>query len=198
MFDNRQKVLLGTSLLILLLSGYLFWKGLTSFTSQPTSSLAPQQTLGENTPASPSDGQEQAEYRVTKVIDGDTIEIDDSGQPKKLRYIGVNTPETVDPRKAVECFGKEASNENKRLIEGQKVILEKDVSETDRFDRFLRYVFLKLDDGSLLFINDYLVRQGFAYASTYPPDVKYQEKFAEAEKEARDNNRGLWSKCQRS
>ncbi|NMB92520.1 MAG: thermonuclease family protein [Parcubacteria group bacterium] len=126
-------------------------------------------------------------YLVTRVIDGDTIEIE-GGQ--KVRYIGIDTPETVDPRKPVQCFGVEASKKNKELVEGKRVRLEKDVSETDKYGRLLRYVYA--DD---IFVNDYLVRQGYAYASTFPPDVKYQDKFVEAQKEARENNRGLWSAC---
>ena len=133
--------------------------------------------------------------QVVRVVDGDTIVVEMDGKQYSLRYIGIDTPETVDPRRGVQCFGVEASKENKSLVEGKKVILEKDISETDKYNRILRYVYLKLDDGSLLFVNDYLVRQGFARNLTYPPDVKYQQRFIEAEREARDNKRGLWSKC---
>ncbi len=115
--------------------------------------------------------------KVTRVIDGDTIELE-SGQ--RVRYIGLNAPESVDPRKPVQCFGQEAVKKNKELVEGKKVRLEKDVSETDKYRRLLRYVYLEDT-----FINDYLIRQGYAYASSYPPDVKYQERFKEAEEEAR-------------
>jgi len=126
--------------------------------------------------------------RVTRVIDGDTIELE-NGQ--KVRYIGINTPETVDPRKTVECFGEEASAKNKELVEGKTIKLEKDVSETDKYSRLLRYVYV-----DNIFVNDYLVRQGFAYASTFPPDVKYQDQFRGAEQEAKGNSRGLWGTCQ--
>ncbi len=129
---------------------------------------------------------------VTKVIDGDTIIVDDKFT---IRLIGIDTPETVDPRRPVGCFGKEASNETKSLLSNQRVILEKDVSDTDKYSRLLRYVFLPLEEGKLLFVNDYLVREGFAKVYTYPPDVKYNEQLREAEKEARENNRGLWGKC---
>jgi len=127
-------------------------------------------------------------YLVVRVIDGDTIEIE-GGQ--KVRYIGIDTPETVHPSRPVECFGIEASNKNKELVEGKKVKLEKDVSETDKYGRLLRYVWV-----GDLFVNDYLVRQGYAYAYTYPPDVKYSEQFVQAQREARENNRGLWAGCQ--
>jgi len=127
------------------------------------------------------------EILVKRVIDGDTIELSDG---RRVRYIGMNTPETVDPRKRVECFGHEASVENKQLVEGKIVRLEKDVSETDKYGRILRYVYV----GNMM-VNDYLVRQGFARVETIPPDVKYEEQFITAEKEARENNRGLWSGC---
>lgn len=146
-------------------------------------------------PISTSSGTLGAESRVvlvTKVVDGDTIEIE-GGQ--RVRYIGIDTPETVDPRRPVGCFGKEASRENKNLVEGGEVILVKDVSETDKYERLLRYVYIKTEDGSLLFVNDYLVRAGFAKASTYPPDVRFTEQFTRAEQEARENNRGLWGRC---
>lgn len=130
--------------------------------------------------------------RVVEAVDGDTIKLD-SGET--VRYIGIDTPETVDPRRPVGCFGKEASAENKRLVEGKTVYLVKDISETDKYSRLLRYIYLKLEDGSFLFVNDYLVRQGFAKASTYPPDVKYTPQFLEAERLAREKNLGLWQKC---
>ena len=127
--------------------------------------------------------------KVVKVIDGDTIELE-NGQ--KVRYIGVNTPETVDPRKSIECYGKEASNKNKELVEGKFVRLEKDVSETDRYGRLLRYIWI-----NDTFVNEYLVREGYAQVSTYPPDVKYEERFLDAQRIAVNEERGLWgSKCE--
>lgn len=121
---------------------------------------------------------------VKRVVDGDTISLENG---KVVRYIGIDTPETVDPRKPVQCFAKEASARNKELVEGQIVGLEKDVSETDKYGRLLRYVY----KGDVL-VNEMLVREGYAHSSTYPPDVKYQEKFLQAEQEARTNNLGLW------
>lgn len=126
------------------------------------------------------------QVKVLRVIDGDTIELE-SGQ--KVRYIGIDTPETVDPRRDPQCFGKEASSYNKELVEGKEIYLEKDVSETDRYGRLLRYIYLEENDIS---INEQLVREGYAVASSYPPDVKHQEKFRLAEQEARNNQKGLW------
>jgi len=135
--------------------------------------------------------------KVVRVIDGDTIEIEDK---KIVRYIGIDTPETKHPNKGVECFGKEASNFNTELVAGKTIRMEKDVSETDVYKRLLRYVWL-VDSASAtisgIFVNDYLVRQGYAYASTYPPDVQYSKQFIEAQREAQKNNRGLWNKCKK-
>lgn len=134
--------------------------------------------------------QKNQEAKVTRIVDGDTIEIE-GGQ--KVRYIGIDTPETIDPRKAVQCFGQEAAAKNKELVEGKTVTLEKDISETDKYGRLLRYVHV-----NQIFVNDYLVREGYAHVSSYPPDIKYQDQFLEAQQEARENNRGLWSQCQSS
>jgi len=142
---------------------------------------------GINQQSPSSEITERQTVRVIRVIDGDTIEIE-GGQ--KVRYIGIDTPELVDPRKPVQCFAMEASSKNKELIEGKTVEFEKDVSETDKYGRLLRYVYV---DG--VFVNDYLVREGFAHASSYPPDIKYQEQFTRAEQEAQEFNRGLWEKC---
>ncbi len=201
---NQIKLLVIT-LTALILSGYLFYAGLTSnfakkiqvknlveSTSSP--SPTPEDVLGEGTPSAAESTSSEA-FKVTKVVDGDTIEVEINGQKVKVRYIGIDTPETVDPRRPAGCFGKEASNENKNLVLGKVVTLEKDVSETDKFGRLLRFVYLRLDNGSTLFVNDYLVRMGFAKAYTYPPDVKYSERFKEAETQAREVNKGLWGKC---
>lgn len=128
--------------------------------------------------------EEGDELRVARVVDGDTIELVNG---KRVRYIGIDTPETVHPTVGIECYGKEASNKNKELVEGKVVRLEKDVSETDRYGRLLRYVYV-----GDIFVNDYLVRQGYAESSSYPPDIKYQNRFLEAEREARNGSRGLW------
>jgi len=124
-------------------------------------------------------------FRVENVIDGDTIKLENGDV---VRYIGIDTPETKHPSKPQECFGQEASKKNEELVEGKEVRLVKDVSETDRYNRLLRYVYV--ED---VFVNDYLVREGFANASSYPPDVKYQDQFTEAEQKARENERGLWA-----
>lgn len=123
--------------------------------------------------------------KVVSVTDGDTIKLENG---KVVRYIGIDTPETVHPSKPVQCFGKEASDKNKELVNGKEVILVKDVSETDKYGRLLRYVYV-----GDIFVNDYLVKNGYAHSSSYPPDVKYQDQFRKSEEEARNNKIGLWA-----
>jgi len=127
------------------------------------------------------------EYKVARVIDGDTIEIEGG---ERVRYIGMDTPETVDPKKLVQCFGKEASDENKQLVEGKTVRLGKDTTERDRYGRLLRYVYV-----GDTFVNLQLVALGFAHADAFPPDILHQEWFDEAERAARGAGLGLWRAC---
>ena len=127
--------------------------------------------------------------KVTVVIDGDTVEIEGGS---RVRLIGIDTPETVDPSRPVGCYGREASNFTKSQLEGKEVRLEKDISETDRYGRLLRYVWI-----GDVFFNETLVKRGYAQSSTYPPDVKYQDRFVAAQTEARNDKKGLWgSVCQ--
>ena len=125
--------------------------------------------------------------QIVRVIDGDTIEVEIEGKSYKVRYIGIDTPELHHPEKPVEYYAQEAYEKNRELVEGKTVFLEKDVSETDRYGRLLRYVYV-----GDTFVNAYLVQQGYAQVSTYPPDVKYQERFLELQREARKAQRGLW------
>lgn len=191
--DRSTKLLIFSSVLVFFLGLGFLWFGLRPATQLPPT--PPPTPLVENTPEATSSGSlgiEGERVLVTAVIDGDTIKVKDG---QTVRLIGIDTPETKHPRKSVQCFGKEASNETKNLLEGKAVILQKDVSETDQYKRVLRYVFLPLENGELLFVNDYLVREGFARVLTYPPDVKYNEQFREAEREAKENKKGLWGKC---
>jgi endonuclease YncB( thermonuclease family) len=197
---NLRKSLLLTLVLLVSLSAgsLLIWHGLNLDTQERE-----EQVLGDQSPqvlplVSPTAGSlipGEERFLVTKVIDGDTIQIKINGKAVSVRLIGIDTPETVDPRRPVGCFGKKASNETKRLLEGNEVILTKDVTNADKYNRLLRYVYLPISGGDNLFVNDYLVRQGFAKNYTYPPDVKYNERFLAAEKEARENLRGFWAEC---
>jgi len=129
---------------------------------------------------------------VSRVIDGDTIELNTG---EKLRYIGIDTPE-INFGKDPECFAIQAKEFNKKLVENKVVKIEKDVSEKDKFGRLLRYVYVENESTtSAIFINDYLVRQGYAIVSTYPPDIAHIEDLLTAQQEARENNRGMWKNC---
>ena len=121
---------------------------------------------------------------VERVVDGDTIIVQGVG---RVRLIGVDTPETVDPRRPVECFGKEASAFTKRLLEGQRARLEFDRDRTDRYGRTLAYVYLP--NGT--FANAEIVRQGYGHAYTRFP-FRYLDEFRQYEREARQGERGLW------
>ena len=126
--------------------------------------------------------------QVDAVLDGDTIRLSDGN---RVRYIGMDTPETEsDPP---ECYAKEAARRNRKLVDGKRVALRKDRSETDRYGRLLRYVYL--EDGRM--VNELLVEEGYAVAAEFRPDPQNASRFAELEEEAHQANRGLWGKCER-
>ncbi|HEY3334357.1 MAG TPA: thermonuclease family protein [Candidatus Limnocylindrales bacterium] len=137
----------------------------------------------------PQGGVETA--RVVRVVDGDTLIIDRGQGRERLRYIGIDAPESVKPDTPVEFMGMEASAANAAMVEGQTVFLETDVSDRDRFDRLLRYVWLR-DGAQWTFVNLELVRQGYAQVSTFPPDVRWRDAFRNAQRVARDAGIGLW------
>lgn len=130
-------------------------------------------------------------YKVIKVVDGDTIDVQSDGQTERVRLLGINTPEAVDPRKPVECFGREASRKAEELLSGEKVELEADPSQTDRdiYNRLLRYV--RTEAG--LFYNLEIIKSGYAYEYTYELPYKYQAEFKAAQKEAQNKKAGLWA-----
>ena len=130
-------------------------------------------------------------YTVIKVVDGDTVTLSIKGVSETIRLIGVDTPETVDPRKTVQCFGREASDKTKSLLTGRKVTIEKDPTQgdRDRYGRLLAYVYR--DDG--LFVNKYLVEYGYGHEYTYHVPYKYQTEFKVAQKTAESRQRGLWA-----
>jgi micrococcal nuclease len=135
---------------------------------------------------------ETEEALVTSVADGDTIRVSIGTRDYRVRYIGIDAPELDRAGQPAESFARESLAANRELVKDQTVTLEKDVSETDRFGRLLRYVWLQ-DGGSWLMVNAQLVRLGFAHAGTYPPDVKYTDVLRRAEQEARDSSAGLWA-----
>ena len=123
--------------------------------------------------------------QVASVVDGDTIEVLLDGVTYRLRYIGMDAPELS------EDWGDQAAAANAALVDGQTVYLETDVSDTDPFGRLLRHVWLA--DGTL--VGEDLVRQGYAYAASYPPDVKYQERIGLAQEAALEAERGFWGEA---
>lgn len=148
-------------------------------------------------PAEPGEATEEQKpadnqpVEVVKVVDGDTLDVRINGKTERLRLIGIDTPETVDPRKAVQCFGVEASNKAKELLEGKMVTLEADPEqgERDKYKRLLRYIFLP--DGQSF--NKLMISEGYAYEYTYETPYKYQAEYKQAQKDAEANKKGLWA-----
>ncbi len=135
---------------------------------------------------------------VQNVVDGDTIKIlFASSTLTTIRLIGIDTPETVDPRKPVQCFGKEASAKTKELLLGKKVRIELDSTQgtKDKYGRTLAYVYLESDASvkDELFFNKYMIEKGYAHEYTYDMPYKYQAEFKLAERAAREAGLGLWA-----
>ncbi|MEE8638045.1 MAG: thermonuclease family protein [Candidatus Margulisiibacteriota bacterium] len=125
----------------------------------------------------------QDTYQVDRVYDGDTVRLTNG---EKVRYIGIDTPEFG---KEFEYFGKEAAQANRRLVSGKRVRLEYDQELRDKYGRLLAYVYV--DD---IFVNAWLVENGYAQIMTIPPNVKYKDLFLKLRKEAREEGRGMWGK----
>ena len=170
--------------------------GPTDRTSQPAEASPPARTNPATTPA-PSqpalapDGPTTT-ATVVRVIDGDTIVVALRGKQYHVRYIGMDTPESVKPDTPVQRMALEATAANKALVAGRTVILEKDVSETDQYGRLLRDVWVERG-GRLILVGLELVRTGYASVTTFPPDVKYVDQLLAALDEARGRGVGLWS-----
>jgi micrococcal nuclease len=132
----------------------------------------------------------QGPFTVIKVVDGDTIWVDNGGR-MKIRMIGLDTPETVDPRKPVQCFGREASAQAKTILGGQSVYLETDSSQDtiDKYGRTLAYVWIA--SGRLFNLD--MIADGYAFEYTYDLPYRYQADFRAAQNDARAHDRGLWS-----
>jgi len=131
-------------------------------------------------------------HQVVKIIDGDTVVLE-NGQ--HLRYIGIDTPEiNWQDIPHSDCYGWQARKANQKLVLGRRVRLKRDISNTDKYGRLLRYVYV-----GNLFVNDYLVKHGYARLLTIPPDVRYAKMFKKSQREAKDNRRGLWglAACQK-
>lgn len=131
------------------------------------------------------------DFNVLRVVDGDTIVVTLNGAKEKVRLIGVDTPETVDPRRPVQYFGKEASAFTKKHIAGQTVRLDIPSQDRDRYNRILAYVYRASDD---FFLNYEIIKRGYGFAYTKYP-FKYMEEFKKAEQRARENGVGLWARA---
>jgi micrococcal nuclease len=130
---------------------------------------------------------------IVRVVDGDTVVAHLPGGDEKIRLIGIDTPETVDPRKPVQCYGPEASARTKQLLpKGTAIRMERDAEARDRYGRLLAYVY-RAGDGT--FVNLALATEGFAHPLTIAPNVAYADRFAAAVADARAAGRGLWSAC---
>lgn len=127
---------------------------------------------------------------VTRVVDGDTIEVDFRGEMLDIRLIGVDTPETVHPSEPVQCYGPQASQFTTSELEGEDVRLEFDIERLDRYGRTLAYVWRNEE-----LFNELLVAKGYGVVSTYPPNVKYVDEFVAAQRAARNGDLGLWKAC---
>jgi micrococcal nuclease len=133
----------------------------------------------------------QEDAVVTRVVDGDTIHVALGGADETVRYIGIDTPESVKPNTPVQCFAEAASAANRRLVDGRRVVLTFDAERRDRYGRLLAYV--RRSDG--LFVNEQLVRDGYARTLTIPPNVRFAARFSALAAQARDDGRGLWRAC---
>ncbi|MDX6664008.1 MAG: micrococcal nuclease [Solirubrobacteraceae bacterium] len=130
--------------------------------------------------------------QVVRVVDGDTIVVSTAGHEDRVRYIGMDTPESVKPGTPVQCFALKASAFNKTLVEGRQVRLVQDVEARDRYGRLLAYVYREPDG---LFVNEELVRRGYATPATFPPNVRFRDEIAGLARTAREAGRGLWNAC---
>ena len=133
------------------------------------------------------------------MIDGDTVELDNGS---KVRFIGINTPESTN---TIEPYGKEASDYTKRRLEGKQIYIQKDVSETDKYGRLLRYIWLEIPSDEMneqeirtKLFNAELVLNGYAEPYPFPPDVKYKDYFEKFALEAQEQGIGLWSLKERN
>jgi micrococcal nuclease len=180
-------------LIVVLIVGILVGSALSSLGGPGQEDLGPADvetpTFDEGSlSASPSSDPEDAtNATVTDVVDGDTIKTRFRGDIITVRLIGVDAPEVAGPHTSIECFGPRASQFATQVLDGQRVRLELDVDELDRFGRTLAYVWL----GDRLF-NEQLVSGGFATVATFPPNISYVDRFRSAQREARAHDRGLW------
>lgn len=173
----------------LMVAGSLLWQERPEISDAP---LNPSPTVGVGELAEVLSDRSRL-YAVARIVDGDTIRVDIDGQERVVRLIGVDTPEVVDPRKPVQCYGREASKQVAAWLEGQQVRLETDDSQgsLDRYNRVLAYVYTS--DGQM--VNGRLIAEGYAFEYTYDQPYRYQAEFKRLEQQARQAERGLWGEA---
>jgi micrococcal nuclease len=160
--------------------------------SAPSTTITRTKTVtAQPTPRSPDVPASRRTALVTRVVDGDTAHVRYHGRDVTIRFLGVDTPETVAPGQPIECYGPEASAFTTKKLSGASVRLEFDVDRIDPYGRTLAYLWSR--DGSMF--NETLVRDGYATVATYPPDTKYMQRFETAQRDARAADRGLWGAC---
>jgi micrococcal nuclease len=143
---------------------------------------------GSSTPARGSTRHAQ----VLRVVDGDTIQVRlDGGAVERVRYIGIDTPESVKPNTPVQCYAEKASHYNASLVDGRAVTLRLDADQRDRYGRLLAYVYT-----ARAFVNRVLVARGYARTLTIPPNVAHADEFARLARRARQDDVGLWRACE--
>ena len=204
---SRERTLVRVA--IIALAGLLALSAISNAISQRSSSATAPPTVALGTPlvvespgsgsTAPSPGATfgptgQTQFAVvTSVTDGDTIRVDIDGKEYPLRYIGIDAPEpnTYDP--TLKSLADAATEANRRLVEGQPVYLERDVSDTDQFSRLLRNVWLVGSEGEYVLVNLEMVRGGLAGVATFPPDERYKDLLTLAQDSAKTASLGLWS-----
>jgi micrococcal nuclease len=143
--------------------------------------------------APPADAVRAGTATVVHPVDGDTVVVDIDGREEAVRFIGIDTPESVARDRPVECYGPEAKARTAELLpEGTVVRLERDVEARDKYDRLLAYV---IRDADGVLVNLLLVEEGYAEARAFPPNLAHQPELDEAEARARADERGLWPAC---
>jgi len=183
-FGNNETQILSTQLV----KNLLLETASSPVPALPASPSVETTVLGSTTSANPS----SQLYQVVKVTDGDTLKLSINGRNETIRLVGINTPETVDPRRSVECFGQQASQYMKSLVSGKMLRLENDETQSnrDRYQRWLRFVFLP--DGTDVGLR--LIEEGYAHEALYSiKPHKYHTLYLEAQREAQTEGRGLWN-----
>ena len=190
MSSARPERLLGIVAVLLLAGALVAVVALTAVPADPVDAPS-----GESGAAGggPDGRTERAE--VTRVVDGDTVVVRIGDREERVRYIGLDAPEVanVGAVTAAECGGDEARTANERLVAGQQLVLERDVSDRDRFGRLLRHAWL--EDGGWRLIGVELLESGAVEARSYPPDTTRDAELDAAEQRARDRDAGIWGAC---